>query len=206
MPVGRAPEPAAVVKETHPNHTPQRLLNQSPCSYSIPTVENARRGGPARAGQGIKGEIRVGATLPQLRLGIVDSTGEVHAILIRCGIAVALRRLAAAADPLAEPRCDLLVHASYGMTDWTAVGRSAARIPTVVLATPATDDDAYRALEAGAFGYVDAALPVEALARALVGALHGEPAFPRRVFADLVRRRSESGLLLRLGCQWCRRP
>lgn len=123
----------------------------------------------------------------------MDPTGQVHALVARSGLGVPLRRLAAAADPLAEPRCDMVVHASYGNTDWSAVGRSAARIPTVVVGTPATDEDAYRALNAGAFGHVDADLPPEALTRALSGALRGEPAFPRRIFAELVRRRSESG-------------
>jgi DNA-binding NarL/FixJ family response regulator len=134
----------------------------------------------------------VAVLFTQLRLGVLDPTGEVHAIVARSGLAVLLRRLAASADPLAEPRCDMVIHASYGATDWTAVGRSAARIPTVVVATPATDDDARRALEAGAFGHVDAELPPDAIARALTGALRGEPAFPRRIFADLLRRRGES--------------
>jgi DNA-binding NarL/FixJ family response regulator len=129
----------------------------------------------------------------QLRLGVLDPTGEVHAVVARSGLGVALRRLAATADPLAEPRCDMVVHASYGTTDWTAVGRSAARIPTVVVGTPATDDDARRALDAGAFGHVDADLPPDAIARALAGALRGEPAFPRRIFAELIGRRRDSG-------------
>jgi DNA-binding NarL/FixJ family response regulator len=86
----------------------------------------------------------------------------------------------------------MVVQAWYGKIDWTAVSRSAARVPTVVVASPATDADAYRALDAGAFGLVDAVLPREPFARALAGALRGEPAFPRRVFAELVRRRSES--------------
>lgn len=135
----------------------------------------------------------MGLLITQLRLGVLDSTGEVHAIIARSGLGVTLRRLAASADPISEPRCDMVVHASYGVTDWTAVGRSAARIPTVVVGSPATDEDAHRSLDAGAFGYVDAALPPEAIARALAGALQGEPAFPRRIFGDLVRRRRESG-------------
>jgi DNA-binding NarL/FixJ family response regulator len=128
----------------------------------------------------------------QVRLGVLDPTGEVHAVVARSGLNVALRRLAATADPLTEPRCDMVIHASYGTTDWTAVGRSAARIPTVVVGSPATDEDARRALDAGAFGHIDATLPPEAIARALAGALRGEPAFPRRIFAELVRRRRES--------------
>ena len=130
----------------------------------------------------------------QFRLGVFDPIGDVHAVIERCGLGVALRRLAAASDPLAEPRCDMLVHASYGTPDWIAVGRSAAKVPTVVIGSPASDGDAYRALEAGAFGHVDAALPIEALARALAAALRGEPAFPRRLFAELVRRRSQSAV------------
>jgi DNA-binding NarL/FixJ family response regulator len=134
----------------------------------------------------------VSLPLANLRLGVLDPTGEVHSVVMRCGLGVALRRLAAAADPLAEPACDMVLHASYGRVDWTAVGRSAARIPTVVVVSPATDMDAYRALDAGAFGLVDAGLPPEAFARSLAGALRGEPAFPRRIFAELVRRRCES--------------
>jgi DNA-binding NarL/FixJ family response regulator len=128
----------------------------------------------------------------QFRIGVLDSTGEIYAVVTRSGPTVAFRRLAATADPLAEPRCDMVVHASYGNTDWTVVGRSSARIPTVVVGRPATDDDAHRALDAGAFGYVDADLRPEVIARALEGALRGEPAFPRRIFAELVRRQGES--------------
>ncbi|MGH2451940.1 MAG: LuxR C-terminal-related transcriptional regulator [Candidatus Limnocylindria bacterium] len=127
--------------------------------------------------------------LDQYRLGVLDPTGEVHAILARCGLGSALRRLTPSGDPLAEPRCHMVVQASYGEIDWMAVARSAARVRTVVVGAPATDVDAYRALDAGAFGYVDASLPADVLARALAGALRGEPAFPRRIFGELVRRR-----------------
>ncbi|MDQ2967662.1 MAG: response regulator transcription factor [Actinomycetota bacterium] len=134
----------------------------------------------------------MGLAFSHLRVGVLDSTGETYAVVARSGLGVALRRLAATTDPLAEPRCDMVVHASYGDTDWTAVGRCAARISTVVVVAPATDDDARRALDAGAFGHIDANLPADAIGRALAGALRGEPAFPRRIFAELLRRRGES--------------
>jgi DNA-binding NarL/FixJ family response regulator len=140
----------------------------------------------------------VALPLAQFRIGVLDPTGEVQAVIVRSGLGAALRRLAATADPLAEPQCHLVMYASYGETDWTAVGRSAARIPTVVVGCPATDSDARRALDAGAFGYVDASLPPESLARALAGALRGEPAFPRRIFAELVRRRGESATFTKI--------
>lgn len=130
--------------------------------------------------------------LDQYRLGVLDPTGEVHAIMARCGLGSALRRLAATTDPLSEPVCHMVVHASYGEIDWTAVGRSAARVRSVVVGSPASDADAYRALDAGAFGYIDAGLAPEVLARALAGALRGEPAFARRIFGELVRRREST--------------
>jgi DNA-binding NarL/FixJ family response regulator len=140
----------------------------------------------------------VSVPIAQFCIGVLDPTGEVQAVIVRSGLGAALRRLAATADPLAHPQCHLVMYASYGETDWAAVGRSAARVPTVVVGCPADDRDARKALDAGAFGYVDATWPPESLARALAGALRGEPAFPRRLFADLLRQRTESPTLAKI--------
>jgi DNA-binding NarL/FixJ family response regulator len=136
----------------------------------------------------------MGVSTPEasLRIGVFDATGETAALVTRCEVFAALRRLASGADPLGFPACDLVVYASDGAPDWAALSRLAARVRTVVVSSRPSDAEAYRALDSGAFGYLDAAAPVESLARALNGALRGEPAFPRRVLAELLRQRWES--------------
>jgi DNA-binding NarL/FixJ family response regulator len=122
------------------------------------------------------------------RVYVVDPIGDVYAAIVRCQLGVHLRRFSAD-ESLADESCELVVYACYGTIDWGAISRSSARVPTVVVTSPATDSVAYQLLDAGAFGFIDAGLAPDAFGRALAGALHGEPAFPRRVFADLLRRR-----------------
>ena len=78
--------------------------------------------------------------------------------------------------------------AARGGVDWPTVAQLAQRARVVIVAARAEPDDAVRALAIGAFGYVDAAMPADALARTIRAALAGEPAFSRRVLAEWVRR------------------
>jgi DNA-binding NarL/FixJ family response regulator len=77
---------------------------------------------------------------------------------------------------------------SRGAIDWQTVAMLAKRSRVVIVAARALADDAVRALAIGAFGYVDATMPADALARTLRAAIAGEPAYSRRVVADWVRR------------------
>lgn len=58
---------------------------------------------------------------------------------------------------------------------------------TVVVSERPAVEHALAALEAGADGYMDAALNATALRAALVGVLHGELAFPRKVIGLSIR-------------------
>src|SRR5690349_16166478 len=68
----------------------------------------------------------------------------------------------------------VLVFAVHDTPDWSQLWEVARRFPTIVAAHPTSTVDALRALQAGAFGYVDSELEPEAMRRGLLGALRGE--------------------------------
>ena len=68
----------------------------------------------------------------------------------------------------------LLLVATYDPPDWSVIWEIARRFPTIVAAHPTTAQDALRALQAGAFGYIDRELAPDAMRRGLLGALRGE--------------------------------
>jgi DNA-binding NarL/FixJ family response regulator len=90
---------------------------------------------------------------------------------------------------------ELAVVAVYGDADWRSVHEVVAKAPSaVVVAARPSPGDITRALTSGAFGYLDLQMPPEALHRALLGALRGEPAYPRSVLGEIVRKRTPAAL------------
>lgn len=128
-----------------------------------------------------------GASTTSPRLLVIDASGQVFTLLRSLNLGVKVRRVASpAAARYAE--VDLSVVAAYDETDWEMIRELSEVAPTVIVATSPNDDDAYRAVAAGAFGYVGTHLPPEALRRAILGARRGEPAFSRRVLSTVIRR------------------
>jgi DNA-binding NarL/FixJ family response regulator len=70
---------------------------------------------------------------------------------------------------------------------WEAIRESCRRYTTIVAAETASTQDALEALRAGAFGYIDLSNSDESVRRTLIGALKGEPAFPRTVMGAWLR-------------------
>ena len=116
------------------------------------------------------------------RLLVVDASAQVFRLLRSLNLGVAVRRVASPAD---VDRADtaLNVVAAYGETDWDMIRELSQIAPTVIVATTPNDDDASRAVAAGALGYVGTHLPPDALRRAILGVLRGEHAFSRRVLS-----------------------
>ena len=81
----------------------------------------------------------------------------------------------------------LLLVATYDPPDWSVIWEIARRFPTIVAAHPTTAQDALRALQAGAFGYIDRELAADAMRRGLLGALRGESIYSREVVGAWLR-------------------
>lgn len=92
----------------------------------------------------------------------------------------------------------LAVLAAYDEIEWLAASYLQRHFRTVVLAAKYERAAATKALELGLAGYLDARLPAAALGRALLGVLHGEPAYPRVVLGSWInaqQRAEQSGAL-----------
>lgn len=74
-----------------------------------------------------------------------------------------------------------------GEPPWDAIRECSRRYPTIVAAEDASTEDALAALRGGAFGYIDLTISDETVRRTLLGALKGEPAFPRNVMGAWLR-------------------
>jgi len=81
----------------------------------------------------------------------------------------------------------LLLVATYDPPDWSVIWEIARRFPTIVAAHPTTAQDALRALQAGAFGYIDRELAPDAMRRGLLGALRGESIYSREAVGAWLR-------------------
>jgi DNA-binding NarL/FixJ family response regulator len=114
---------------------------------------------------------------------VIDHAGEVFGQLRRLEVGCAVWRSARRMRFVDFTGIPLVVVASYGTPDWRSVAELSQRVRTVIVTVKAVDAEAEEALRLGAFGYLDAALDGSALARALLGAMRGEPAYPRRVLA-----------------------
>src|SRR5216683_2969008 len=117
---------------------------------------------------------------------VVDATGVVFGLLRALDLGVPLWRVTNRSE---EPDLDvgIAVLAVYESPDWPAVSRLSERFTTVILATRPNHEDACHAVSCGAFGYIEAQLPLGAMRRSILGALNGEHAYSRRVLASLIR-------------------
>jgi DNA-binding NarL/FixJ family response regulator len=118
---------------------------------------------------------------------VVDSSGIVFSLLRSAKLGVALWRITNRTKMPELAGIGLAVVASYDRPDWTLVARLVDQVPTVIVTSAPDDDDAGRAVAMGAAGYVSAALAPDAMRRAMLGALRGEPAYSRRLLAERLR-------------------
>lgn len=139
--------------------------------------------------RGIRGARVGGASSTASGAGVfvVDASGMVFSALRSAGLGVALWRVTGWSRLPELAGFGLAVVASYDRPDWALVSRLADRVPTVILSNAPDDKQAGKAVALGAFGYVSTTIPPEALRRAILGALRGEPAYSRRLLADRLR-------------------
>lgn len=117
---------------------------------------------------------------------VVDTSGPVFSLLRSLNLGVPLWRVASPGDA-EHADIGLTVVAAYGTANWPMIGELSEKSTTVIVATDPNQDDACRAVAAGAFGYVDAHLPSKALRRAILGVMDGEHAYSRRLLSTLIR-------------------
>lgn len=125
---------------------------------------------------------------PVLRL--VDAPAafalRVHAALPAASLIYA-ERLAQSSVPGGPGAIAILYE--NGVPDRHLVAAMSARMPTLVVTATPTSEDALVCLEAGADGYLDAALDTSALRSALLGVVAGELAYGRDVIGMWLRNR-----------------
>jgi DNA-binding NarL/FixJ family response regulator len=112
---------------------------------------------------------------------VLDPLGSVFETLRDLGLNTSLWRLVNAKRLPSMTGVSLVAYAVYDEVDWMTARTLSNRAPTLVVATRFVRDDAKQALDHGLVGYLDAALKPDALRRAIIGALNGEPAYTREV-------------------------
>jgi DNA-binding NarL/FixJ family response regulator len=117
----------------------------------------------------------------------VDGSGIVFSLLRSAKLGIALWRITSRTNIPDLAGIGLAVVAAYDRPDWTLVARLVDQTPTVIVTSAPDGDDAGRAVALGAAGYISAALAPDAMRRAILGAIRGEPAFSRRVLAERLR-------------------
>jgi DNA-binding NarL/FixJ family response regulator len=133
-----------------------------------------------------------GASATSSGVLVVDASGSVFSTLRSLNLGIPLWRVTRQKDAdLAN--INVAIVAVYDEIDWGLVAQLADDVTTVVVATRPNTADACRAIAAGAFGYIDAALQPEAMRRSILGVIEGEHAYPRRMLATIIR----NGLSLR---------
>jgi len=116
-----------------------------------------------------------------------DQRGTVFAALRRTPISAGLWRVSGHPQSGDLEQVDLAVAALYGAADWATISSLVKRIRTVIVSATSDPCDSARALGSGAFGYLDAGLSSRALHRAILSALHGQPAYSRAALGDHLR-------------------
>jgi DNA-binding NarL/FixJ family response regulator len=132
------------------------------------------------------GRFVAGARLSASGAGVVvaDASGEAFNALRNAKLGVALWRVTGRTRLGSLAGVGLAVVAAYDRPDWSLVSYLVTQVRTVILSATQNDEQAGRAIAIGAFGYISVSLPTDALRRAILGALDGEPAYSRRVLAD----------------------
>jgi DNA-binding NarL/FixJ family response regulator len=121
---------------------------------------------------------------------VLDGRGDLFTRIRLLELNVAIwgtRQIPGASD--APAPATLLIIAAYGRPDWSRVQAAASRFTTIVATQPVAREDAISALEAGAAGVLDTAMTNDAMRRALLGALKGEPIYSREVLGAWLRDR-----------------
>jgi len=121
-------------------------------------------------------------------LVILDERGDLFNQIRQMDLGTAIWRTlrAPGANEILSQSIVLLL-AVYGEPDWSSIWEIARRFPTIVAAHPTSAQDALRALQAGAFGYIDRELETSAMRRGLLGALRGESIYSREVVGAWLR-------------------
>jgi DNA-binding NarL/FixJ family response regulator len=121
-------------------------------------------------------------------LVILDERGDLFNQIRQMDLGTAIWRTlrAPGANEILSQSIVLLL-AVYGEPDWSSIWEIARRFPTIVAAHPTSGQDALRALQAGAFGYIDRELETSAMRRGLLGALRGESIYSREVVGAWLR-------------------
>jgi DNA-binding NarL/FixJ family response regulator len=120
-------------------------------------------------------------------LVVVDERGDVFAKIRSMELGTGIWRTLRPPEGLELPESTLVLIAVYEQPDWDAIRECSQRYPTVVLSANARREHHLIALRAGAFGYVDLAMDSTGLHRTLLGALRGEPAYPREALGTWMR-------------------
>lgn len=141
----------------------------------------------------VNGHSAVVASKPRSTLVVVDPLGAVFATLRDLGLSASLWRVLDG-RLRSFAGIDLAILAVYEQIEWGAAEMLAQKTPTLVMATAFSRDDATAALGRGLIGYLDASLGHEALRRAIMGALNGEPAYSRDVTGAWLRSRRMADL------------
>jgi DNA-binding NarL/FixJ family response regulator len=127
-----------------------------------------------------------GASSAVVGVLVVDASGSIFSVLRSLNLGLPLWRVTSPSD-VALTDIALALVAVYDDPDWSAITSLSEQITTVLVAKTPNDQHAMHAVAVGAFGYVHAQLPPEALRRSIVGATQGEHAYSRRVLAELIR-------------------
>jgi len=117
---------------------------------------------------------------------VLDAFGSIFSLLRSLNLGVPLWRVTSSSDTY-HAEIALTIVAAYDQTDWGLIGELSEGTTTVILTTSPNHDDACHAVATGAFGYLDAHLPGEALRRSILGAMQGEHAYSRRVLSTMLR-------------------
>jgi DNA-binding NarL/FixJ family response regulator len=126
-------------------------------------------------------------------LVVVDERGEVFAKLRSLQLTMGIWRTQRPPAGLELPEETLVLFVVYDEPPWEAIRECGQRYPTIVMSANARKEHHLIALRAGAFGYVDLAMSTDGLRRVLLGALNGEPAFPREAMGAWMREGRASG-------------
>lgn len=134
---------------------------------------------------------------PALGILVIDPVGEMLEILRSLDLGIPLWR-ASRSRELEAANFHLVVLAVDDRPDWKLVAELSTEAPVILLTAHVDIDNECRAVALGAYGYLDACLPHDAIRRSLQGALRGEPAYARRVLSVLIRSSSPHGANLSL--------
>jgi len=130
-----------------------------------------------------------GVRLPASGVGVivVDASGVAFNALRAANLGVALWRVTGRTRVPTLAGIGIAVVATYDRPDWVLVSQLADQVRTVIVSCAPDEEQAARAIALGAFGYISASVSPDALRRAILGALDGEPAYSRRLLADRLR-------------------